>query len=41
MVLDFEGIGSIDTTAVDHLIELVEELHANGIAVGSEQIECF
>jgi SulP family sulfate permease len=33
VVLDLEGIGSIDTTAVDHLAELVEELKADGIVV--------
>ncbi len=33
VVLDLEGIGSIDTTAVDHLTELVEELQADGIVV--------
>ena len=33
VVLDLEGIGSIDTTAVDHLAELVEELQRDGIVV--------
>lgn len=33
VVLDFEGIGSLDTTAADHLIELTEELHDNGMVV--------
>lgn len=33
VVLDFEGIGSIDTTAVDHLTQLVEELQHDGIVV--------
>ncbi len=28
VVLDFEGVGSIDTTAVDHLDELIDELAA-------------
>ena len=34
VVLDMEGIGSIDTTAVDHLADLLDELQANGIVVG-------
>lgn len=34
VVLDMEGIGSIDTTAVDHLAELIDELTARGITVG-------
>jgi len=34
VVLDMEGIGSIDTTAVDHLVGLVDELDAGGIVVG-------
>ncbi len=33
VVLDMEGIGSIDTTAVDHLSELLDELDAGGIVV--------
>jgi high affinity sulfate transporter 1 len=33
VVLDFEGIGSLDTTAVDVLAELVDTLGANGVAV--------
>jgi SulP family sulfate permease len=33
VVLDLEGIGSIDTTAVDHLAELVTDLEAGGIVV--------
>ena len=33
VVLDMEGIGSIDTTAVDHLEELVDELEADGVVV--------
>ncbi len=34
VVLDMEGIGSVDTTAVDHLADLVDELEASGIVVG-------
>ncbi len=34
VVLDMEGIGSIDTTAVDHVAGLVDELRARGMAVG-------
>ena len=33
VVLDMEGIGSVDTTAVDHLEELIVELEADGIVV--------
>lgn len=33
VVLDMEGIGSIDTTAVDHLAELITELAGDGIVV--------
>jgi SulP family sulfate permease len=33
VVLDMEGIGSIDTTAVEHLADLVDELEAGGIVV--------
>lgn len=33
IVLDMEGIGSIDTTAVDHLENLCDELEARGIVV--------
>ncbi len=33
VVLDMEGIGSIDTTAVDHLEALCDELEARGIVV--------
>ncbi|MFN3219409.1 MAG: SulP family inorganic anion transporter [Acidimicrobiales bacterium] len=33
VVLDLEGIGSIDTTAVEELIEIVEALHTAGIGV--------
>lgn len=34
VVLDMEGIGSVDTTAVDYLAELVDELEAGGMVVG-------
>lgn len=34
IVLDMEGIGSIDTTAVDHLTALLDELRAAGMVVG-------
>ena len=34
VVLDMEGIGSVDTTAVDHLAQLVDELQARGMVVG-------
>ncbi|MEM9564247.1 MAG: SulP family inorganic anion transporter [Actinomycetota bacterium] len=34
VVLDMEGIGSIDTTAVDHLTELIEELRGRGMSIG-------
>lgn len=34
VVLDMEGIGSVDTTAVDHLADLVDELEARGMIVG-------
>ena len=33
VVLDMEGIGSVDTTAVDHLSDLVIELESSGIVV--------
>lgn len=33
VVLDMEGIGSVDTTAVDHLSELLDELRADGLEV--------
>lgn len=33
VVLDFEGVGSIDTTAVDHLEELIDELAAVGMSL--------
>jgi MFS superfamily sulfate permease-like transporter len=31
IILDFEGVGSIDTTAIDHLFELYDEMAAEGI----------
>jgi high affinity sulfate transporter 1 len=34
VVLDMEGIGSVDTTAVDHLADLVDELETAGMVVG-------
>ncbi len=34
VVLDMEGIGSVDTTAVDHLADLVDELENAGMIVG-------
>jgi SulP family sulfate permease len=34
VVLDMEGIGSVDTTAVDHLADLIDELEARGMVVG-------
>ncbi|MDJ0770875.1 MAG: SulP family inorganic anion transporter [Ilumatobacter sp.] len=33
VILDMEGIGSIDTTAVDHLAELFDDLEADGITI--------
>ncbi len=33
VVLDLEGVGSIDTTAVDHLVVLIEELERDGLVV--------
>jgi high affinity sulfate transporter 1 len=33
VVLDMEGVGSVDTTAVDHLSDLIADLEANGIVV--------
>jgi MFS superfamily sulfate permease-like transporter len=33
VILDFEGIGSIDTTAIDHLDELCTEMREQGIAL--------
>lgn len=35
VVLDFEGIGSVDATAVESLCELVDELHAERVVVGT------
>lgn len=35
VVIDFEGIGSVDATAVEGLCELVDELHEEGIVVGT------
>jgi MFS superfamily sulfate permease-like transporter len=35
VVIDFEGIGSVDATSVEGLCELVEELHAEGVVVGT------
>ena len=34
IVIDFEGIGSVDATAVEGLLELVDGLHEDGITVG-------
>jgi high affinity sulfate transporter 1 len=34
LVLDMEGIGSIDTTAIDHLTDLFDEMDQREIAVG-------
>jgi high affinity sulfate transporter 1 len=34
VVLDLEGVGSIDSTAVDHVAELLDELGAAGVVVG-------
>ena len=33
IILDFEGVGSIDVTAVDHLIELHRELSERGLSI--------
>jgi MFS superfamily sulfate permease-like transporter len=33
VVLDLEGVGSIDTTAVDHLAVLIDELERDGLVV--------
>ncbi len=33
VILDFEGIGSVDTTAIDHLEELLAELTDEGISL--------
>jgi high affinity sulfate transporter 1 len=35
VVIDFEGIGSVDATAVEGLGELIDELHGEGIVVGT------
>ena len=35
VVIDFEGIGSVDATAVDGLCELVDELHEEGVVIGT------
>jgi high affinity sulfate transporter 1 len=35
VVIDFEGIGSVDATAVEGLCELVDELHDEGVVVGT------
>ena len=35
VVIDFEGIGSVDATAVEGLCELVDELHDEGIVIGT------
>ena len=35
VVLDFEGIGSVDATAVEGLCELVDELHEQGVVIGT------
>lgn len=35
VVIDFEGIGSVDATAVEGLCELIDELHGEGIVVGT------
>jgi high affinity sulfate transporter 1 len=35
VVIDFEGIGSDDATAVEGLCELVDELHEEGVVVGT------
>lgn len=34
VVLDMEGIGMVDTTAVDHLSDLIDELENRGMVVG-------
>jgi MFS superfamily sulfate permease-like transporter len=34
IVIDFEGIGSLDATAAEGLVELVDELHEGGLVVG-------
>ena len=35
VVIDFEGIGSVDATAVEGLCELVDELHEQSVVVGT------
>ena len=35
VVIDFEGIGSVDATAVEGLCELVDELHEQGVVIGT------
>ena len=35
VVIDFEGIGSVDATAIEGLCELIDELHGEGIVVGT------
>jgi MFS superfamily sulfate permease-like transporter len=35
VIIDFEGIGSVDATAVEGLCELVDELHGEGIVMGT------
>ena len=35
VVIDFEGIGSVDATAVEGLCELVDELHEQGVIIGT------
>jgi high affinity sulfate transporter 1 len=35
VVIDFEGIGSVDATAVEALCELVDELHGDGMVIGT------
>ena len=35
VVIDFEGIGSVDSTAVEGLCELVVELHEEGVVIGT------
>ena len=35
VVIDFEGIGSVDATAVEGLCELVDELHDEDIVIGT------
>jgi SulP family sulfate permease len=35
VVIDFEGIGSADATAVEGLCELVDQLHEEGVVVGT------